>query len=68
MHTSYVICILCLARSLNLNLLWCLGIDPDPVNDVIVEVPVAGDYGWGLTDLMVELEDGVTLYASAINH
>ena len=50
MHTSYVTYILCLARSLDLTHYWCLGIDADPVDEAIVEVPIAGGYRWGPTD------------------
>ena len=59
MHTSYITCIPCLAKCLDLTHLWCLSVDPDPEDDLIVEVPVAGDYGWGPADKVVELEDGV---------
>ena len=59
MHTSYVTCILCLARSLDLTYSWCLGIDPDYENDTPVEVPIAGDYGWELADQKVKLNEGV---------
>ena len=59
MHKSYVTCILCLVRSLDLTHLWCLGIDPHTEDDTIVEAPVARDYGWGPADQVVELEDRV---------
>ena len=59
MHTSYVICILCPTRSLDLTHYWCLGVDPDPEGDVLIEAPVGGDYGWGSVDQVVKLEDGV---------
>ena len=44
-YTSCVICIWCLARSLDLTHLWCLGPDLDPAGDMIHEAPVVGDYG-----------------------
>ena len=59
MHTSCVIYLWCLARSLDLTHLWCLGYNFDPTGDVIHEAPVAGDYGWGPVDQVVEPEDGV---------
>ena len=59
MHTSYVTCILCLARSLDLTNSWCLGIDPDYEGDALVEAPIAGDYRWGPANLEVELDNGV---------
>ena len=57
--TSYVTYLLCLTKSLDLTYYWCLGIDPYPEDDAVVETPVAGDYRWGLADQVVELEDGV---------
>ena len=59
MHTSCIICVWCLARSLDLTHLWCLGIDLDPAADVIHQAPVASDYGWGPADQVIEPEDGV---------
>ena len=59
MHTFYVTCILCLARSLDLTHSWCLGIDPDYEGDGLVEAPIARDYGWGPADQEVELDDRV---------
>ena len=38
---------------------WCLGIYLDPEDGKLIEGPVAGDYGWGPADQVVELEDGV---------
>ena len=58
MHTSYVICILWLAKSLGLTHYWCLGIDPEYEDDTFVEAPVVGDCGWGPADQEVELEVG----------
>ena len=58
MHTSYVICILWLARSLDLTHYWYLGIYHEYEDDTFVEVPVAGDYEWGPADQEVELEAG----------
>ena len=42
---------------------WCLGIDLDPVpdGDVLLEAPLAYEYGWGPVDPEVKLEDGVHL-------
>ena len=57
-YTSCVICIWCLARSLDLTHLWCLGPDHDPASDAIYEAPLVGDYGWGPADQVVEPEDG----------
>ena len=56
----YIWCYLiwCLARSLDLTHLWCLGPDLDPAGDAIYEAPVVGDYGWGPADQVVEPEDG----------
>ena len=45
-YISYVTCILCLTRSSDLTHYWCLGIDPDPQGDALVEAPATGDYGW----------------------
>ena len=58
LYTSCVICIWCLARSLDLTHLWCLGPDLDPAGDAIYETPVVGDYGWGSADQVIEPEDG----------
>ena len=58
MHTAYVTCILYLARSLNLTLSLCLGIDYDYTGDALVEAPIAGNYGWGPADQEVALDDG----------
>ena len=57
LYTSCVICIWCLARSLNLTHLWCLGLDYDPEGEAIHEAPVVGDYGWGPANQVVEPED-----------
>ena len=38
-YTSCVIYIWCLARSLDLTHLWCLGLNHDPKGDAIYEVP-----------------------------
>ena len=57
-YTSCVICIWCLARSLDLTHLWCLGPDHNPADDTFYEAPVVGDYGWGPADQEVEPEDG----------
>ena len=57
MLTSCIICIWCLARSLDLTHLWCLGLDLDPAGDAYYEAPVAGDFEWGPVDQVVELED-----------
>ena len=59
MHTLCVISIWCLARSLDLTHLWCLGFDLDPTGDTIFEALVADDYGWGPVDQVVEPKDGV---------
>ena len=59
MHTSCVICIWCLAKSLDLTHLWCLGFDFDPTSDVFIKAPIAGDFEWGPVDQVVEPEDGV---------
>ena len=59
MHTSCVICIWCLARSLDLTHLWCLGLNYDPVGDAYIEVPIAGDFEWRPVDQVVEPKDGV---------
>ena len=48
-----------LVRSLDLTYLWCLGLDLNPVGDAFIEAPIAGDYGWGPVDQVVEPEDGV---------
>ena len=61
MHVSYVTCILCLSRSLNLTNSWCLGLDFDYEDDALVEAPTAGDCGWGPADQEVELDDGVPI-------
>ena len=55
--TSGVICIWCLARSLDLTHLWCLGPDYDPAGDAIIEAPVVGDCEWGPVDQVVEPKD-----------
>ena len=57
MHASCVICIWYIVRSLDLTHLWCLGFDLNPVGDTIYEAPVAGDYGWGPDDQVIESED-----------
>ena len=54
LHTSCVICILCLARFLDLTHLWCLDLDLDPAGDAYYEAPVVGDYGLGPADQAVE--------------
>ena len=59
MHASYVTCISCLARSLDLTHLWCLGIDLDPEDEAVVEATVIGDCRWGPTNDEVKLETGV---------
>ena len=59
MHTSCVICIWCIARSLDLTHLWYLSFNLDPAGNTFVEAPVAGNFGWGLVDQVVEPEDGV---------
>ncbi|XXG76968.1 hypothetical protein AAC387_Pa08g1219 [Persea americana] len=46
-------------RSVDLTHLWCLVLDLDPAGDAIHEAPVAGDYGWGPADQVIEPEDGV---------
>ena len=48
-----------LTRSLDLTQSWCLGVDRDYEDKVLVKAPVASDYGWGPADQEVELEDGV---------
>ena len=58
LYTSCVICIWCLARSLDLTLFWCLGPDHDPTDDAYYEAPVVGDYEWGSVDQVVEPDDG----------
>ena len=58
LYTSFVICIWCLARSLDLTHLWCLGSDHDPARDAIYKAPVVGDYEWGPADQVVEPVDG----------
>ena len=58
MHTSCVICIWCIARSLDLTHLWCLGPDLNPADDAYYEAPVVGDYGWEPADQVVEPDDG----------
>ena len=45
-YTSCVICIWCLARSLDLT--------HDPAGDAIYEAPVVGDYEWWPADQVVE--------------
>ena len=62
LHTSCVICIWCIARLLDLTHLWCLGIDLDPAGDAYHEALVAGDYGWGPADQVVEPDDGAPVH------
>ena len=58
LHTSCVIYIWCITRSLDLTHLWCLALDLDPVGDAYHEAPVVGEYNWGQVDQVVEPEDG----------
>ena len=58
LHTSCVICIWCLAISLDLTHFWCFSLDLNPADDAYHEVLVVGEYGWGPVDQVVEPEDG----------
>ena len=52
---------MCLLDPLDLtHYIWCLGIDTDPIpeGDVLLEAPIAEEYGWGPIDPKIAPEDG----------
>lgn len=69
MHTSYIICILCLPNYWIWPIICCLAIftDLNPKGDGLLEAALEDEYEWGLVDPEVESEIGVPLpWACAI--